>query len=130
MLGILASRVVDRTGRPALVLTHEEGHAHGSGRSIDGFHLLDALTAVHGDLDAPDPLFTRFGGHAHAVGFSMPSDRMGLLRERMRLYGSTRLVGTILTPPLQCDGELFVSDISQEFLDLPQPMRTFWNWQS
>src|SRR6185312_6013984 len=61
VLGILASRIVDRTGRPALVLTHEEGHAHGSGRSIAGFHLLDALTAVHGD-----GLFTRFGGHAHA----------------------------------------------------------------
>ena len=76
VLGILASRVVDRTGRPALVLTHEDGHAHGSGRSIEGFHLLDALTAVHGEIDASDALFTRFGGHAHAVGFSMPSDRM------------------------------------------------------
>src|SRR4029077_9347639 len=68
VLGILASRVVDRTGRPALVLTHEEGHAHGSGRSIEGFHLLDALTAVHGELNSSDALFTRFGGHAHAVG--------------------------------------------------------------
>ncbi len=43
VLGILASRVVDRTGRPALVLTHEDGEAHGSGRSIPGFHLLDAI---------------------------------------------------------------------------------------
>ncbi len=118
VLGILASRVVDRTGRPALILTHEDGQAHGSGRSIDGFHLLDALTAVHGELDAPDPLFTRFGGHAHAVGFSMPSDRMALLRERMRLYGSTRLLGTILTPSLQCDAELLLTDITQEFFDL------------
>ena len=99
----LASRIVDRTRRPALVLTHEDGHAHGSGRSIEGFHLLDALTAVHGEIHAPDALFTRFGGHAHAVGFSMPSDRMDLLRERMQLYGSTRLTETVLTPPLKCD---------------------------
>jgi single-stranded-DNA-specific exonuclease len=122
VLGILASRVVDRTGRPALVLTHEDGHAHGSGRSIEGFHLLDALTAVHGaavhgEIDAPDTLFTRFGGHAHAVGFSLPSDRMGLLRERMQLYGSSRLTGTILTPPLQCDAEVLLSDLTQEFFD-------------
>jgi single-stranded-DNA-specific exonuclease len=74
VLGILASRVVDRTGRPALVLTHADGNAHGSGRSIPGFHLLDAITAA--DTGAPTPtapLFHRFGGHAHAVGFSLPS---------------------------------------------------------
>ncbi len=117
VLGILASRVVDRTGRPALILTHEDGHAHGSGRSIDGFHLLDALTAVHGEIDAPDALFTRFGGHAHAVGFSMPSERIDLLRERMQFYGSTRLAGTILARPLQCDAELLLRDLTQDFFD-------------
>ncbi|MGD0446058.1 MAG: single-stranded-DNA-specific exonuclease RecJ [Edaphobacter sp.] len=117
VLGILASRVVDRTGRPALIVTHEEGQAHGSGRSIDGFHLLDALTAVHGVGDAPDTLFTRFGGHAHAVGFSIPSDRMNLLRDRMQLYSSTRLAGTLLTPSLQCDAEVLLRDLTQEFFD-------------
>jgi single-stranded-DNA-specific exonuclease len=117
ILGILASRVVDRTGRPALVLTHADGHAHGSGRSIEGFHLLDALTAVHGKIDGPDPLFTRFGGHAHAVGFSMPSDRMNLLRQRMQFYGSTRLPNTLLTPPLQCDADVLLSDLTQDFFD-------------
>jgi single-stranded-DNA-specific exonuclease len=117
ILGILASRVVDRTGRPALVLTHEDGHAHGSGRSIDGFHLLDALTAVHGEIDGLDTLFTRFGGHAHAVGFSMPSDRMTLLRERMQFYGSTRLTKTILAPPLQCDADVLLADLTQDFFD-------------
>ncbi len=81
VIGILASRVVDRTGRPALVLTHEAGEAHGSGRSVPGFHLLDALTAAHAVSDAP--LFLRFGGHAHAAGFALPSERVQLLRERM-----------------------------------------------
>ena len=117
VLGILASRVVDRTGRPALVLTHEDGHAHGSGRSIEGFHLLDALTAVHGDTNTPDALFTRFGGHAHAVGFSLPSDRMTLLRERMQLYGSTRFTGAMLTPPLQYDAEVPFANLTQDFFD-------------
>jgi single-stranded-DNA-specific exonuclease len=115
VLGILASRVVDRTGRPALILTHEEGQAHGSGRSIDGFHLLDALTAIHGDISAPDALFTRFGGHAHAVGFSIPSDRMSLLRDRMQLYSSTRLTETLLTPPLRCHAEVLLADLTQDF---------------
>jgi single-stranded-DNA-specific exonuclease len=117
VLGILASRVVDRTGRPALVLTHEDGHAHGSGRSIEGFHLLDALTAVHGEIHSQDALFTRFGGHAHAVGFSLPSDRMALLRERMQLYGSSRLTDTILTPPLRCDAEILLDGLTPDFFD-------------
>ena len=117
ILGILASRVVDRTGRPALILTHEDGHAHGSGRSIDGFHLLDALTAIHSDRDAPDVLFTRFGGHAHAVGFSLPSERLSLLRDRMQNYSSSRLTGEILTSPLQCDGEVRLSDLTQDFFE-------------
>src|SRR5260370_29031751 len=117
VLGILASRIVDRTGRPALVLTHEDGHAHGSGRSIEGFHLLDALTAVHGEIDGLDTLFTRFGGHAHAVGFSMPSDRMNLLRQRMQFYGSTRLTKTLLAPHLQCDADVVLGDLTQDFFD-------------
>jgi single-stranded-DNA-specific exonuclease len=129
VLGILASRIVDRTGRPALVLTHEDGHAHGSGRSIPGFHLLDALTAVHGSVedtvhgavgekpDSSNALFTRFGGHAHAVGFSLPSDRMDLLRQRMQLYGSTRLTPDTLTPSLQCDAEVPLRDLTQDFFD-------------
>jgi single-stranded-DNA-specific exonuclease len=117
ILGILASRIVDRTGRPALVLTHEDGHAHGSGRSIEGFHLLDVLTAVHGEIDGPDTLFTRFGGHAHAVGFSMPSDRVNLLRQRMRFYGSTRLTETLLTPLLRCDTNVLLGELTQGFFD-------------
>jgi single-stranded-DNA-specific exonuclease len=115
ILGILASRVVDRTGRPALILTHEDGHAHGSGRSIEGFHLLNALTAVHGEIEGPDALFTRFGGHAHAVGFSMPSDRVDLLRQRMQLYGVNRLTTAMLAPPLQCDAEIPLSELTQDF---------------
>ena len=66
VVGIVASRVVEKTGRPALVIAKEGEEAHGSGRSISAFHLLDALESCH-------DLFTRFGGHAHAVGFAMPS---------------------------------------------------------
>ncbi|HZY63914.1 MAG TPA: single-stranded-DNA-specific exonuclease RecJ [Edaphobacter sp.] len=112
VLGILASRVVDRTGRPALVLTHEDGQAHGSGRSVPGFHLLDALTAVHAEDDG---LFSRFGGHAHAVGFSLPSDRVEVLRGRMRRYGMSLLTGAMLAPPLEFDAEVALSDLTPKF---------------
>lgn len=114
VLGILASRIVDRTGRPALVLTHEDGQAHGSGRSIAGFHLLDALTVIHAD---GDELFSRFGGHAHAVGFSLPSENIEVLRTRMRSYSSSLLDGPLLAPPLECDIELGLNDLTPEFFD-------------
>jgi len=117
VLGILASRVVDRTGRPALVLTHEDGQAHGSGRSIAGFHLLDALTAVHAASGDMDGMFTRFGGHAHAVGFSLPSERVEALRDRMRRHGAFLLNGPMLMPDLECDAEVSLSDLTQDFFD-------------
>jgi single-stranded-DNA-specific exonuclease len=123
VLGILASRIVDRTGRPALVLTHEDGHAHGSGRSIDGFHLLDALTAVHqgssrdDSTEASGGLFTRFGGHAHAVGFSLPADRVELLRSRMQRYAAPLLTGPMLAPSLEYDAELQLGDLTPDLFD-------------
>jgi single-stranded-DNA-specific exonuclease len=118
VLGILASRVVDRTGRPALVLTHGEadGNAHGSGRSISGFHLLDAITAA--DIaDPATPLFHRFGGHAHAVGFSLPSASLPQLRARIHAYAPPRLTTELLIPQLDYDAELSLSDITLELLD-------------
>ena len=114
VIGILASRVVERTFRPALVLTSEDGQSHGSGRSIDGFHLLDALTAI--DIAGPAPLFTRFGGHAHAVGFSLPTDRLTQLRERMSLHSSSQLTDTPLVPRLRCDLEIQEFDITLDLL--------------
>lgn len=121
VLGILASRVVDRTGRPALVMSHENGEAHGSGRSIVGFHLLDALTAVHevrcGEA-VGRTLFSRFGGHAHAVGFALPTRHLGLLRERLREYGRELLRGEVLDPPVEVDAEVQAGDVGQDL----------WEW--
>lgn len=84
VIGILASRVVERTARPAIVVSVEDGVAHGSGRSVDGFQLLNAIESC-GDL------FTRFGGHAFAVGFAMPADALPELKRRLRMYAEEHL---------------------------------------
>jgi single-stranded-DNA-specific exonuclease len=84
VIGILASRVVERTAKPAIVVSVEDGVAHGSGRSVDGFHLLNAIESCAG-------LFTRFGGHAFAVGFAMPADDLPELKQRLRLYAEEHL---------------------------------------
>ncbi len=121
VLGILASRVVDRTGRPALVMSHEGGDAHGSGRSIAGFHLLDALTAVHEQgcgVAGERTLFSRFGGHAHAVGFGLPGRHVGLLRDRLRGWGRGILQGEVLDPPIEVDAEVRAEEVGE----------AMWGW--
>ena len=115
VLGILASRVVDRTGRPALVMSSKDGEAHGSGRSIPGFHLLDALTAIH-ECQPGERLFTRFGGHAHAVGFSLPAEQLPSLRDRMREHSGRQLTVAMLLPGIACDVEVKAADLTAELL--------------
>ena len=84
VIGILASRVVERTARPALVISVEDGVAHGSGRSVDDFHLLSAIETCA-------DLFTRFGGHAFAVGFALPAEALPELKRRLAECSSERL---------------------------------------
>lgn len=118
VIGILASRVVDRTGKPTLVLTHEDGEAYGSGRSITSFHLLDAISTC-GDL------FTRFGGHAHAVGFSLASDRVPELRERMTAHALANLSGDDLGGEIRCEAELPLEHLTPALNDWLQRFAPF-----
>ena len=84
VIGILASRVVERTAKPAIVISVEDGVAHGSGRSVDGFPLLAAIETCA-------DLFTRFGGHAFAVGFALPATALPELKRRLCLCANERL---------------------------------------
>ncbi|HEX5234941.1 MAG TPA: single-stranded-DNA-specific exonuclease RecJ [Silvibacterium sp.] len=106
VIGILASRIVERTGKPTLVLAHEDGEAYGSGRSIPSFHLLNAIETCR-------ELFTRFGGHAHAAGFSLPSDRVPELRQRLADYAEINLTDSDLGSPLQCAAPLPLEEINE-----------------
>jgi single-stranded-DNA-specific exonuclease len=107
VIGILASRIVDQTGKPALVVTRENGEAYGSGRSIAGFHLLEAIESCHA-------IFTRFGGHAHAVGFSLPSERVEELRTRLTDYAAAHLRQEDLGLALACHAELSLDQITPQ----------------
>jgi len=108
VIGICATRVVERYHRPALVFSCENGEAHGSGRSISAFHLLDALESC------PE-LFSRFGGHSHAVGCALPVERLPELRSRLEAYARQRLVPEDFVPVLQYDGEIALDEVNQKF---------------
>ncbi len=118
VIGIAATRVVERTYRPALVISRDNGEAHGSGRSIPAFHLLSALESCH-------ELFTRYGGHAHAVGFSLPSERIDELRTRLDLYARRRLTPEDLIPVLEAEAEIELSGINSELIQTVQRMEPF-----
>ena len=107
VIGITASRVVERHGRPTLVISREGNEAHGSGRSISAFHLLQALESCH-------DLFSRYGGHAHAVGFALPSANVEKLRQHLDGYARERLTPADFEPQLEFDRELPLSEVTPE----------------
>ncbi len=108
VVGIAATRVVERYHRPALVVSIEGDEAHGSGRSIPAFHLLEALESCR-------QVFTRFGGHAHAVGFALPAARVPELRAALDAFARTRLTPADFLPELEIEGELSLADLTPEF---------------
>ncbi len=107
VIGITASRVVERHGRPTLVISREGDEAHGSGRSIPAFHLLNAIESCR-------ELFSRYGGHAHAVGFALPSANVEKLRQHLDVYARARLTPADFEPQLGFDRELPLGEITPE----------------
>ena len=107
VIGITASRVVERHGRPTLVISREGDEAHGSGRSIPSFHLLHALESC------PE-LFSRYGGHAHAVGFALPCANVEKLRKHLDGYARARLTLADFEPRLEFDRELPLKEVTPE----------------
>jgi len=112
VIGIVATRVVERTGRPTLVVSRgEDGVAHGSGRSIPAFHLLDAL-----ESSDCRHCFIRFGGHAHAAGFSLASDAIPTLRDGLERYARAHLTREDLVPGITIDAELEFAQIDRNLI--------------
>jgi single-stranded-DNA-specific exonuclease len=105
VVGIVASRLVERFCRPVFVLSEEDGQAQGSGRSIAPFHLLDALESM------PD-LFTRFGGHRQAAGVSMPAGSVPEFRRRLNTYAGTRLTPADFQPQLAIDAMVSLRELT------------------
>jgi single-stranded-DNA-specific exonuclease len=103
IIGILASRVVERMRRPAMVIALEDGQAYGSGRSVRGFHLLNAIESCR-------ELFSRFGGHAHAVGFCLPAERLPELKSRVAEWAALNVKET--APTLACHAVLPLDQVT------------------
>lgn len=114
--GIVASRLVQAFGRPALVLTPAAapGMLTGSGRSIEGLHLRDALQRAH--ALAPEAL-PRFGGHRGAAGVGVPREQLSAFRTAFLQAVGEQLGEVELCPRIFTDGELAPHQLGLATLD-------------
>jgi single-stranded-DNA-specific exonuclease len=110
VIGIVASKLTEMYNKPSLVLSIENGLAHGSGRSIRGFDLLEALESCA-------DVFVRFGGHRQAAGVTIEEERLGELRRRLTAWANERLSPEDLVPRLRIDAPLGLRDISGEVIE-------------
>jgi single-stranded-DNA-specific exonuclease len=112
VLGIVASRLVERLRRPVFVLGRnpDDGLASGSGRSIAAFHLLEALESM-------SDLFVRFGGHAHAAGVTMEVANVPEFRRRFDAFARSRLSADDFLRRVEIDAVLELAEIGQQAID-------------
>jgi len=109
VLGIVASKLADKFYRPAVVISLNKGLCRGSARSIERFHLFQAL------LDCKEFL-SAFGGHSHAAGLSITQENIEGFRENINRLAHQRLSLEDLLPRLDIDMELGLSQLNAEVI--------------
>ena len=107
VIGIVASRLVEKTGRPVIVVSVDEhGEGKGSGRSVQGFNLHECIASC-------EDILLRFGGHAMAAGLSVREEHLPELRRRLNEWAA-RECAVLFTPPLECDLSIHLDRITVE----------------
>lgn len=109
LVGLVAARLVEDLGRPVLMLERGETTSRGSARSVPDFNIIEALTSC-------DDLFVRYGGHSAAAGFTIETEKLPELEERLLAYAAERLPDTEQLPPLDIDAEVPLAHLSWELL--------------
>ena len=109
VIGIVASRVVERIHRPVVMVALTDERGRGSARSIPGFHLYEALNACSQHL-------SRFGGHRQAAGMDLERDSLSAFRQAFNAEARSRLENEELRPMLRPDLRLSPSDVDLELL--------------
>jgi len=118
VIGIAASKIAERINRPCVVLSIDGDVAHGSGRSIEPYHLLNGLTSCA-------DLFERFGGHSHAAGITLKPERIDEFRRRLNEHAATCLSESDLQPCIHIDAELPIEDLTFELIAELQTLEPF-----
>ena len=110
VIGIVASKLVEKYYRPVIMISFKEGFGSGSGRSMGDFDLFSALKHTEHNLHS-------FGGHKYAVGLTIYQEYIDRFENELTRYVSDTLRTEQIKPPLQIDHELELYDINDFFLD-------------
>ncbi|MEG0913435.1 MAG: single-stranded-DNA-specific exonuclease RecJ [Oscillospiraceae bacterium] len=105
VIGIVCSRLVERYGKPVIVISYEGNNAKGSGRSVRGFSLYDAISSC-------SDILQKFGGHELAAGFTLDTGEVESFKERIFEYCRQHTY-TIQCPELKIDGIIELGEISE-----------------
>ncbi len=108
VVGIVASRLVDRFYRPTIVLTHSNGKITGSARSVKDFDVYEAI-------DACSELLEQYGGHKYAAGLTLNPENVNLFTEKFEAVVSSTITDELLIPELEVDLQIDFSDINDKF---------------
>lgn len=111
VIGIVASRIVEKFHLPTILISLDGPMGKGSGRSIPGFDLYSALQACQEWLDA-------FGGHRYAAGLTIHRDQVDPFREAFQRIAQERLTEDMRVPQLRVDGEITLGQIKPRLLQL------------
>jgi single-stranded-DNA-specific exonuclease len=110
VVGIACSKIVEMTGCPTLICAiNDEGMGHGSARSIDGFHIVEALQSVA-------DLLVKFGGHPMAAGFTVPGEKIEEMRWRLNRYAMEALPPEKLGRVLMADARLQIEQVTIDLI--------------
>lgn len=115
VIGIVASRLTEKTGKPT-VLIGENGR--GSGRSLPGFHLYEALVSIKNTM-------IQFGGHSYAVGIKISWDKFEIFKESLRKYAQEKIRKIDLIPSLYYDSEILMDELTFELVKQLQIIAPF-----
>ena len=120
VLGIVASKIVDKYYRPTIVMEikEDEGTAVGSCRSIDGFNLLEALQSM------PE-LFTKFGGHSGAAGLSIPIENIDEFEKRINEFAKKKMTPEMLLKTVKYDKVIPMQKINYGFFKSLEDLKPF-----
>lgn len=118
VIGIVASKLCEKLMRPCILLTAENGKCKGSGRSIDGFNLFDALS------DSED-ILTAFGGHSQAAGLSLSEDMVLEFTQRINKYAKKHITDGMLIPKLSVDCIIKPSHITLDWAKALKKLEPF-----
>ena len=117
VIGIVSSKITELYFKPSILLCEEDGKCKGSGRSIPGFDLHEALMECNDTID-------KFGGHAMAVGININKEKIEEFKEKFEKIAKEKEVDKII-PILNLDAEIKLDDVNKEMVDSLKELEPF-----